>query len=114
MPQILEIKEIDDELWVRVGKPGDFESGIALWTPQEQEANEKAATLAERERILKVIEGCVEEVAREIREAQMSFMREEFPKIRHVGLNYIEEEIVPERQSQAALAVLTRKIQEEV
>lgn len=42
MPKILEIKDMDGELWVRVGKPGEFESGIALWTPEEQQANFKS------------------------------------------------------------------------
>jgi len=36
MPKILEMKEIDGEVWVRVGKPPDFPSGVALWTPDEQ------------------------------------------------------------------------------
>ncbi len=36
MPKILEIKEIDGDIWCRVGTPGDFESGITLWTPDEQ------------------------------------------------------------------------------
>ncbi len=39
MPQILEMKEIDGELWCRVGKPGEFPNGVALWTPKEQEKN---------------------------------------------------------------------------
>lgn len=39
MPKILEVKEIDNELWVRLGVPGEFESGVALWTPEEQERN---------------------------------------------------------------------------
>lgn len=38
MPQIAQIKEIDGEVWVRVGVPGDFLSGITLWTPEEVEA----------------------------------------------------------------------------
>ncbi len=36
MPKILEIKEINGNIWCRVGTPGDFESGITLWTPDEQ------------------------------------------------------------------------------
>ncbi len=52
MPQILEMKVIDDEVWTRLGKPGDFPSGVALWTPDEQtknrdEALEDAARLAD-------------------------------------------------------------------
>ena len=39
MPQILDLKEIDGELWACVGLPGDFPSGVALWTPEEQQAN---------------------------------------------------------------------------
>lgn len=38
MPRIAEIREIDGEIWCRVGKLGEFESGIALWTPDEQQA----------------------------------------------------------------------------
>jgi len=38
MPRILEIKEIENELWVRVGKPGDFPSGVSLWTTEEERA----------------------------------------------------------------------------
>lgn len=37
MPQIAEIKEIDGEVWVRIGKLENHESGIAIWTPKEQE-----------------------------------------------------------------------------
>lgn len=52
MPKILELKEIDSALWVRLGSPGDFPSGVALWTPDEQrharnEALEDAARLAD-------------------------------------------------------------------
>lgn len=42
MPKILELKEIDGELWCRVGTPPDFESGAALWTPGEQRENYQA------------------------------------------------------------------------
>lgn len=35
MPKITEIREIDGEIWCRVGKTGDFPSGIALYTPDE-------------------------------------------------------------------------------
>ena len=45
MPTILELKEIDGEVWARVGKPGDFPSGAALWTPDEQEAARQAVIL---------------------------------------------------------------------
>lgn len=38
MPKIAEIREIDGEVWVRVGKPGEFPQGIALWTQEEQMA----------------------------------------------------------------------------
>ncbi len=36
MPKIAEIREIDGEVWVRVGKAGEFPSGITLWTPEEE------------------------------------------------------------------------------
>ena len=36
MPRILELREIDGEIWARVGVPGDFPSGVSLWTPDEQ------------------------------------------------------------------------------
>jgi hypothetical protein len=35
MPQLLEIKEIENAVWVRVGVPGEFPSGVTLWTPDE-------------------------------------------------------------------------------
>lgn len=35
MPKIAEIREINGDVWVRVGKPGEFENGIAIWTPEE-------------------------------------------------------------------------------
>lgn len=35
MPRILEIREIDGDCWVRVGKPPEFESGCSIWTPKE-------------------------------------------------------------------------------
>ncbi len=52
MPKILELKEIDFSLWARLGGPGDFPSGVALWTPDEQVKNrndalEDAAQLAD-------------------------------------------------------------------
>lgn len=37
MPKIAEIREIDGEVWVRIGKAGEFENGITLWTPEEVE-----------------------------------------------------------------------------
>ncbi len=44
MPKILEIKEIDFAVWVRVGEsPPDFPSGVALWTPEEQAENRNNA-----------------------------------------------------------------------
>jgi len=46
MPQIAQIKEIDGEVWVRVGVPGDFPSGITLWTPEEVEAVKRDAVNA--------------------------------------------------------------------
>ena len=36
MPIILEIKEIDGDIWCRIGKPGEFESGVEILTPDEQ------------------------------------------------------------------------------
>ncbi len=56
MPNILEIREIDGAAWVRIGKPGDFPSGVALWTPAEQLAAAKAAADWERETILVELE----------------------------------------------------------
>lgn len=38
MPKIVELKEIDGVLWARLGAVGDFPSGVALWTPEEQRA----------------------------------------------------------------------------
>ncbi len=43
MPQILELREIDGDIWARVGKPPDFPSGVALWTPAEQAHERKLA-----------------------------------------------------------------------
>ena len=37
MPRILEFREFEEKLWVRVGVPGDFPNGAALWAPEEQE-----------------------------------------------------------------------------
>jgi hypothetical protein len=39
MPKIAEIKIVDGEVWCKVGTPGEFENGVALWTPEEQERN---------------------------------------------------------------------------
>lgn len=43
MPKIAELREIDGQIWCRVGKPDDFPSGIALWTPDEVEREKRAA-----------------------------------------------------------------------
>ncbi|KKK83372.1 hypothetical protein LCGC14_2794050 [marine sediment metagenome] len=75
MPKILELKEIDCELWARIGTVGDFPSGIALWTPDEQRRVKWLATRDEREECAKLVEivaldGCAEfraRVASEIR-----------------------------------------------
>ncbi len=75
MPKILELKEIDCELWARIGTVGDFPSGVALWTPDEQQRVKKLATIDEREACADLVEaatldGCSEfraRVASEIR-----------------------------------------------
>ncbi len=75
MPKILELKEIDLELWVRIGTVDDFPSGIALWTPDEQQRIKWLATRDEREACAELVEtaaldGCAEfraRVASEIR-----------------------------------------------
>ena len=36
MPQIRALRIIGGELWAHIGKPGEFQSGVALLTPQEQ------------------------------------------------------------------------------
>ena len=41
MPKIAEIREIDGEIWVRIGKLEDHESGVALWSPEEQARHRK-------------------------------------------------------------------------
>lgn len=41
MPQIAEIKEIDGEVWVRVGKVGEFANGLAIMSPEEIEAKQR-------------------------------------------------------------------------
>ena len=41
MPKIAKIREIEGHIWVKVGKPGEFESGIALLTPEEQQRHHK-------------------------------------------------------------------------
>lgn len=43
MPKIAEIREIDGDVWVKVGKSGEFETGIALWTPKERDEAIRAA-----------------------------------------------------------------------
>ena len=75
MPKILELKEIDSELWVRIGTVGDFPSGISLWTPDEEQRVKWLATRDEREACAELVEvaaldGCSEfraRVASEIR-----------------------------------------------
>lgn len=37
MPRIAEIREIGGEVWVRVGKIGEFPSGLAIMSPEEIE-----------------------------------------------------------------------------
>lgn len=39
MPRILEMREIDGELWCRIGRLAASESGVALWSPAEQKKN---------------------------------------------------------------------------
>ena len=56
MPQIAELKEIDGEIWCRVGKPPGFPNGIALWTPDEQKAMDAKARAEEREACAKIAE----------------------------------------------------------
>ncbi len=41
MPKIAEIKEIDGEVWVRVGVAGEFASGLAIMSPEEIAAKER-------------------------------------------------------------------------
>lgn len=43
MPKIAEIKEIDGEVWVRIGKLEDHESGIAIYTPAEYKKERKSS-----------------------------------------------------------------------
>lgn len=38
MLKIVEIKEIEGEIWVRVGKAGEFPNGLAIMSPEEIEA----------------------------------------------------------------------------
>jgi len=39
MPRIAEIKEIDGDIWCRIGKPGQSgSSSVTLWTTEEKEA----------------------------------------------------------------------------
>ena len=49
MPQIAEIREIDGEIWCRVGKPSEFPGGIMLWTPEERDAAVTVMVGIERE-----------------------------------------------------------------
>lgn len=58
MPRILDLKEIDGAVWARVGEPGDFPSGIALWTPDEVEQFRQ-----------KVVRGCVDAFAEAVANA---------------------------------------------
>lgn len=46
MPRIAELREIDGEIWCRVGVPGNFPSGIGLWTPDEVEKAKRDAVNA--------------------------------------------------------------------
>lgn len=41
MPKIAEIREIDGDVWVRVGKAGEFLSGLSIMSPQEIEAQSR-------------------------------------------------------------------------
>ena len=61
MPEILELKEIDGEIWARVGNPPDFPSGVALWTPDEQARERK---LAARDAIKAIRELTTEQIDR--------------------------------------------------
>ncbi len=46
MPRIAELREINGEVWCRVGHPDDFPSGIAIWTPDEVEKERRDAVNA--------------------------------------------------------------------
>ena len=50
MPKIAEIKEINGEVWVRVGKVGDFPSGVSIMSPEEIEAQNKEYSKAPDEK----------------------------------------------------------------
>ena len=65
MPEIAEIREIDGAIWVRVGVPGDFPSGVVLWTPDEAHAFAEGVKRIEREAVLAHIELEVAHVAKE-------------------------------------------------
>lgn len=41
MPAIAEIKEIDGEIWVRVGVAGEFANGLSIMSPEEIAAKER-------------------------------------------------------------------------
>ena len=63
MPQILELKEINGEIWARIGKPPDFPSGVALWTPDEQAHIRKLAARDAIEAIREPTEAMIEAAA---------------------------------------------------
>jgi len=35
MPRLLELREINGDLWARIGKPGEFPSGVSILTEEE-------------------------------------------------------------------------------
>lgn len=35
MPKIIQLEQFGGALWARIGKPGEFKSGVALYTPEE-------------------------------------------------------------------------------
>ena len=80
MPKLAEIKEIDGEVWVRIGKPGEFPSGIALWAPAEQ----KAVIEAEREACAEIAlaidsnRGNEKEIAKAIRARSTAYLDPEY------------------------------------
>lgn len=41
MPKIAEIREIEGEIWVRVGRLGEFSNGLAIMSPEEIEAQRR-------------------------------------------------------------------------
>lgn len=46
MPKIVELTVINGDVWVRIGKPNEFPSGVALWTEEEQDWVRKDAVRA--------------------------------------------------------------------